>query len=109
LIAKQDASVVVPTLNHRLGAVRVSDASADVIDFAHRLAGIGFAGLVVIDPLESESEKTSDVNASRQARALEVLNAWKQSIAARKKPAPKPTTAAIPTAPKTKVVTTPAG
>lgn len=44
-------SVIVPTLNLRIGLVRARTPGEPVVKFARRLAGIGFGGYVVIDPL----------------------------------------------------------
>jgi hypothetical protein len=46
----QRAAVIVPTLNLRIGLVRVRQFDAEAADYARRLAGIGFEGFVVIDP-----------------------------------------------------------
>ncbi len=46
---EQVAARVVPTLNHRIGAVCVkSDETEIALDYARRLAGIGYNGLLVI-------------------------------------------------------------
>ncbi len=47
-------AAVVPVLNLRIGAVRVADAQATTIEFAKRLAGIGFEGYLIVDPPASE-------------------------------------------------------
>ena len=44
------AAVMVPTINLRIGLIRVRTAHAELTDYARRLAGIGFEGFVVIDP-----------------------------------------------------------
>ncbi|MDB5325063.1 MAG: hypothetical protein JWM57_632 [Phycisphaerales bacterium] len=44
------AAVMVPTINLRIGLIRVRTAQDDLTDYARRLAGIGFEGFVVIDP-----------------------------------------------------------
>jgi hypothetical protein len=43
-------SVIVPTLNLRIGLVRARTPGEPVLKFARRLAGFGFGGYVVIDP-----------------------------------------------------------
>lgn len=48
--AGQSASVLVPTLNLRIGLVRASIQSDDVTEYARRLAGVGYEGYVVCDP-----------------------------------------------------------
>jgi len=50
----QTPAGVIPVLNLRLGAVRVTDGQAATIDFAKRLAGIGFDGYFIVDPPASE-------------------------------------------------------
>lgn len=49
-VADSPAAVLVPTLNLRIGLLRVSENSPDLVDYARRLAGIGFEGWIVIDP-----------------------------------------------------------
>ncbi|MGC4031017.1 MAG: hypothetical protein QM754_04620 [Tepidisphaeraceae bacterium] len=51
--AQADGSVpsrVIPTLNLRIGLVRVRSPLENLADYARRLAGIGFGGYVVLDP-----------------------------------------------------------
>jgi hypothetical protein len=46
----QSPAQVIPVLNLRIGCARVSDADATTLDLARRLAGIGYEGLLLIDP-----------------------------------------------------------
>ena len=48
--AGQTAAVLVPTLNLRIGLLRVRTPGDDLTDYARRLAGIGFEGHIVCDP-----------------------------------------------------------
>lgn len=56
--ARADGSVpsrIVPTLNLRIGLVRVRTMQPDLVEYAKRLAGIGFSGYVVLDPPAGEN------------------------------------------------------
>jgi hypothetical protein len=81
----QSPAVVVPTLNLRIGLVRVATPGPVILEYARRLAGIGFEGYVVCDP---------PAGADRPAAARELAASFRSVFPAKpaKKPAPaKPT------------------
>jgi hypothetical protein len=60
--ASQPPGVAIPTLNLRIGLVRVRDGGPQTLEIARRLAGIGFEGYFLVDPTTQEDR----VGAARQ-------------------------------------------
>jgi len=87
--AGRRAALVVPTLNLRLGLVRIDREDDEALAYARRLAGIGFGGFIVIDPPAGEAE-------GRFATAQKIAATITAAIAPRK-PA-KPAAVAKPKA-----------
>lgn len=50
----QSPAQVIPVLNLRLGCVSVEDAGPTTLDLTRRLGGIGYEGLLLIDPPTSD-------------------------------------------------------
>ena len=84
------ASVVVPVLNLRLGLVRVRDASPETLDYARRLAGIGFKGTMTVDPPAGNDRRTAASVVAKTIR--DVIDPPKPVPKAVVKPVPKPAT-----------------
>ncbi|MGN6627430.1 MAG: hypothetical protein ACTHLN_12510 [Tepidisphaeraceae bacterium] len=68
------AAVIIPTLNLRLGAVRLRRWDHQAMDICKRLAGIGFEGWMVLDPIDTPA------GASRTAAAADLAAQIRQLI-----------------------------
>lgn len=66
----QRAAVLVPTLNLRIGVVRVEAIDDELADYARRLAGIGFDGYVVTDPPAGVDRAAASVAIAAAFRAV---------------------------------------
>ena len=81
--ADAQPAVIVPTLNLRLGAVRLHDYSDRTESYIKRLAGIGFDGWLVIDPSEKMDRIEHAVAIIGQIRKLLGQPTFKSAAVAR--------------------------
>jgi len=72
------AAVIIPTLNLRLGAVRLRRWDRQAIEICKRLAGIGFEGWLLLDPSDTPADMPPGV--SRVAAAADLAAQIRQLI-----------------------------
>jgi hypothetical protein len=79
-------AAVVPVLNLKLGLVRVADGSARTMEYAKRLAGIGFGGWMIVDP----PTESADAHPTRRDAAIAIAQGIRTLLAPPKPARPTP-------------------